>query len=572
MSVEVFHPLYEAFRGEWTMMRDLHAGERVVKEKGALYLPPTPSMILDGCDKGEHTVGAKVYDGYKKRAPFPDYVKEGVETLVGMLHFKPATIELPASMEPMLTKATLTGESLFDLLRRINTEQLLTGRVGLLADLPKATTPGPAAPPTMAAAGTDTQDADPATAPPSSLTDPNFGLVPAPDVALPFISSYAAESVINWDDADEQEGFRALNLVVLNESGFIRTSDFTWRMFKKYRVLQLGDIGKEDSNEAAVYKMGVFNDTSSSTLAYSPESMMTPMWRGATLEQIPFVIINTKDLIAIPEQPPLLGLGQLVLTIYRSEADYRQNLFMQGQDTLVVVGGTRAPEGTPGTDDDALRTGAGSRIDVDMGGDAKYVGVNSQGLAEQRQALAADHQRASARSGHLMQTGKANSQESGEALKTRLAAQTASLTQIAVTGAKGLETLLKIVAEWVGANPDEVKVTPNMEFGDLQITSQDLGFLMTAKLQGFPLSRESLHMVAVEKRLTTFTYDEEMEKINAENMDLPPPPGSAGAPHVLPLDPNLPPNPDDPNAAKPGNTPPGNKPPAKPPAKAPAKK
>lgn len=489
MGLESTHPLYDAFAPDWVMQRDLVAGESVVKSKRETYLPPTPSMILDGFGKGLQQVGEQVYEGYLKRAQFPDYVSDGVEVLTGMLHHKPATIEVPKQMEPMLESCTLSGESMQDLLRRINTEQLTTGRIGLLADLP--TTPNA-----------------------STVGQPTK----SPTEILPYIVTYAAESIKNWDEADTSKGFSALNLVILDESCYVRDAEFTWKLQKRFRVLQFGDLNKSEAEGTAVYKTATF--TEANGLTYNEADLQPPQWLGKSLDEIPFVFINTKDLVSSPDKPPLLGLGKLVLAIYRGEADYRQGLFMTGQDTLVIIGGTSKPDAAAG-DDGAVRTGAGSRIDVDVEGDAKYIGVDSNGLSEQRECLENDHKRAATKSGQLLPSGKANSQESGEALKTRVAAQTASLTQIALTGAKGLETLLKSIAVWIGADPEKVKVTPNMEFGELAIAPADIKGLMEARLTGAPLSKKSIHGLLVEKRLTTMTFDEEMAQIMEEDADMP---------------------------------------------------
>lgn len=496
MSLETTHPHYDAMKEDWTTMRDLNAGERAVKAKRETYLPPTPSMVLDGFGKSttnkSRSVGDQTYDGYIVRALFSDFVNEGVEILVGMLHHKEAEIKLPAAMEPLRTSATLTGESLLDVLRRINTEQLITGRVGLLADLPIA----PAANP-LAKAGDS----------------------PAAAV-LPYIATYIAESITNWDEGTDVEGYSALNLVVLNESGLKREADFSWKDFKRFRVLQLGDLTANEQNGTAQYMMGVFDNIGDATLQYTMDMMKAPVYKGAALEEVPFVFINTKDLLSCPDKAPLMGLGRLVLAIYRGDADYRQALFMTGQDTLVVIGGTRNPDGVAG-EDDAIRTGAGSRIDVDVNGDAKYIGVQSTGLSELRESLQSDKRAAATRSGQLLPSGKANSQESGEALKTRISAQTASLVQIAQAGAKGLETLLKCMARWIGANEDEVEVKPNMEFGELELNATDIAGLMAARLTGAPLSKKSIHQLMVQKRLTSMTYEDEMEQIAEEDAEMP---------------------------------------------------
>jgi hypothetical protein len=481
MSLESTHPQYDVFNVDWTTMRDLFRGERAVKAKETEYLPATPGMVLDGFNgkpNEKNSVGYKIYKNYLMRAVFPEYVADAVEVLVGMMHHKEANIELPEGMEPLREKATLHGESLQMLLRRINTEQLLTGRIGLLADMPEN---------------------------------------PDPKAPMPYIASYVAESIINWDEADDMVGFSSLNLVVLNESGFTRQDDFSWKTFKRFRVLLLGDI---KTNEATgSYTQGVFDDKGvDSKLNFDATLMKAPMFRGKTLDEVPFVFINTRDLIATPDESPLLGLGRLVLAIYRGEADYRQGLFMTGQDTLVVIGGTNDKDPTTG-EEKPTRVGAGSKITVEMGGDAKYIGVNSQGLPEQRQALEADRKRAETKSGQLINAK--STQESGEALGTRLEAQTASLNQIARTGALGLQSILRKIAVWMGQDPEKVKVTPNLEFGDVQLQIADIDKLMDARTKGAPISKLSIHNLMRDRRMTTMTFEAEMEQIKEEDAEMP---------------------------------------------------
>lgn len=501
------HPNYDEFIIDWMTMRDLYRGERVIKSKGELYLPATAGMHIDGM-KTKEQAGSKAYEAYKTRALFHDYVKEGVEALIGMMHQKPPTFELPDQMKSLIDKATLGGESLSALLRRINVEQLLTGRIGLLADLPSITT----------------------TATTGQMINNSIG--------LPYIASYIAESIINWDEARNQEGYNGLNLVVLDESGFERNSSFTWRTLRKYRVLQLGDILVEDEPGTADYRAGVFtNSAGASNIQYSQEAMITPTLRGVSLKSIPFVFINTKDIISIPDDPPLLGLGKLTLAIYRGDADYRQNLFMQGQDTLVITGGVKKSDGT--NEDDALRTGAGSMIEIDMGGDAKYIGVEGKGLTEQRESLDNDKKDAASKAGRLVEAGK-NDAASGEALKTRITAMTATLNQMALAGALGLENLLKSIGTWMGlaqASVDGIKVIPNLEFADFALGAADIVQLMTARSLGAPLSRESIHAILVDRGMTQMSYEDEMDLIEEENAQLPPSAGTAGGPPLRP-DPN----------------------------------
>jgi hypothetical protein len=504
MALNSTHPTYDASLEDWQVMRDSYGGERVVKARGTKYLPATAAHILDGQGKNNpEAKGEKDYQAYKLRAVFPDYVREAVEYYVGMLHQKPAQIELPASMEPLRDKATNAGESLQLLLRRVNVEQLLTGRLGLMLDMP---------------------------------------LIPDPAAPMPYIAVYVAETAINWDDSNDGQGVNNLELVVLNESGPVRRDDMTWTDVERYRVLKLeekaekpdqeepvsSDVANEGLTRAdrdsvvtvkpkgRIFKQGVF---ATKGAQYNDDMLVPPVFRGKALEQIPFVFVNSKDIISTPDLPPLLGLAKICMTIYRGEADYRHTLYMQGQDTLVTIGGIIDPDTGAtemGTTNDGVRVGAGARLDLNIGGDAKYIGVGSEGLSEQRSALESDRKQAETKAGQMI-SPSAGKQESGDALTTRLSAQTASLNQMAKSGAAALENLLRIAAEWMGANPDEVKVIPNLEFVDKNLPSKDIVDWMSARTMGAPISLATIHDNIAARGLTKLTLEEELDKIAEED-------------------------------------------------------
>lgn len=455
------HPEFTDSKPDWVLMRDAYTGERKVKGKGTVYLPATASQVLDGQETSANSVGGKAYDAYRTRARFPNYTREAVQMAIGMMHSQPPEITLPKAMEGIRSNK---GEDLPTLLRRINVEQLITGRLGLMADMP---------------------------------TDP----IPGND--LPYLVTYITERVINWDDGTV-EGLvpQVLNLVILNESEYERQADFSWKSVDKYRILVIGDAIRNESK--GIYKQGILTEND---IVHLPD-LKAPSWKGRTLEQIPFAIINSADVTSTTDEPALLDLGRLCMTIYRGDADYRQNLFMQGQDTLVTIGGNFE-------DDETVRTGAGSRIDLPIGGDAKYAGVTSQGLKEQREALTNLEARASSMGAQTLDT-TSRERESGDSLRIRIAARTADMGQIADTGAKGLEIVLKAAAEWIGENPNEVSVKPNKEFGEMPLTGQSMVEMATARNAGWPISARSLHDLSFKRRITTRTFEEEEAEAKAE--------------------------------------------------------
>ena len=455
------HPYYSTSYPDWTLMRDAYKGERQVKARGLVYLPLTAAHIADGALASIQSVGYQNYAAYKQRARFPNFTREAVQMAIGMMHSQPAEITLPKDMEKIKSRK---GESLQVLLRRINTEQLITGRIGIMADMP-----------TNPAIGDD----------------------------IPYLATYTAERIINWDDGKvEQLVPQKLNLVVLDESENERSSDFSWQKKDKYRVLVLGDPLNND--EIGVYRQGVFEAE-----LYNALELGTPTWRGRTLEEIPFVVINSCDVTPEVDDPPLLDLGNACMAIYRGEADYRQNLFMQGQDTFVTIGGNFQ-------EDDQVRVGAGARLDLPLSADAKYVGVTSSGLQEQREALARLEARASSMGAQTLDS-TSRERESGDSLRIRVAARTADLNQIADAGAEGLEQMLKICARWMGENPDEVSVKPNKEFGEMPLTGQTMVEIATARNLGWPISARSMHDLSRKRRMTTKTFEEELAEAEKEN-------------------------------------------------------
>jgi hypothetical protein len=460
-DLKATHPDFTYSHPDWVKMRDSYKGERQVKSKGTLYLPMTDAQIQDGGMTSTTSVGFYSYNGYKQRARFPNFVREAVQTAIGMMHSQPPEIKLPKAMENIVSRQ---GEPLPVLLRRINTEQLLTGRIGILADLPSAATRN----------------------------------------QMPYLATYVAERITNWDDGRvEQLVPQRLNFVILNESEYERQdAGFTWETEEKHRVLSLGP---HDQNvPEGIYSQGVFEDE-----MFNPSMMKAPSWMGRTSDEIQFTIINSCDISADTDDPPLLDLAEMCMAIYRGEADYRQNLYMQGQDTLVIMGGAF-------DETDEIRVGAGSRLVLPQGADAKYIGVESSGLEEQRSAL----ERLEARAGTMgAQTLDSTSREreSGDSLRIRVAARTADLNQIADTGAEGLQEALRKVARWVGENPDDVQVTPNKDFGEMPLTGQSMVEIATARNLGWPISARSMHDLAYRRRMTRMTFDEEIAQAKKED-------------------------------------------------------
>ena len=465
MPGKTVHPFYSAMLPKWVLGRKSYAGSEAIKAAGTTYLPATAGQIVNGYPN-LGSLGSAEYEAYKLRAVYPDIYRTAVEAAIGVMHREPATIELPSALEPMREDATCLGESLQMVLRNINTEQLITGRLGILADIKMQS-----------------------------------------NVVKPIIVQYSEVAIINWDDTSSALDSADVKLVVLDETNYeMDQSTLEWELVEKYRYLVLLN-SEYKIDDTGVYSSVVLDDSDSPV--FTDSKTIQPNIMGTTLDEIPFAFVNSKDISPTPDRPPLDGLADLCITIYRAEADYRQSLFMQGQDTLVRIGAQAGDDGEP------VRTGAGARIDVPINGDAKYIGVSSSGLSEQRESLQNDYGRAIQKSGQLIDT-TSRAKESGDALRIRVAAQTATLPQIAQAGAAGLEKVLKSLAVWYGANPDEVKVTPNLNFNAAELNAKTILELAQAKGLGAPIAWSSIHQFMKEQGFTALEYDKEKAEIEGE--------------------------------------------------------
>lgn len=455
------HPSYSQYAKDWIFCRDFYKGEEHVKLQAEKYLPRTMAQIFDWNTTSKEipspdTIGKLSYSRYVQRAGFFDGVRIAVEGYLGMLHRKPPQVTLPEKCAYLTDKFSATGDNLLTTLRLVNEEQLVTGRCGLLVDV----------------AGNGD----------------------------PYVAFYNADTIVDWHvetTADEKGQTR---FVVLDESGY-RVNGLTRTYVSEYRHLVLHN---------GVYKFGVSN--SAEPGAIPVEQLVTFSYKGQTLNQIPFTFINIKDNSVDVDKPPLLPVASKCATIYRTEADYRQTLHQQGQDTLVVK--SLASSQVPGAGAPSVRVGTGAMIEVEFQGDAKYIGASSTGLPEQRLAITNDKMEAMQLAGQLAQTNN-NKEESGASLSTRLGTQTSILQQIANTGAQGLAKCCRIIAGLLGANEQDVNIVPNNEFIFVTFLGQDLLTIVQAIKEGAPLSAKSIHRLCQQRGLTVMSFEDEQTEMSA---------------------------------------------------------
>jgi hypothetical protein len=119
----------------------------------------------------------------------------------------------------------------------------------------------------------------------------------------------------------------------------------------------------------------------------------------------------------------------------------------------------------------------------DVDAKADYLEFSGPGIEAQEKEKTNTQERAIMFGAQLFSDNRRTA-ESGEALRLRLGNQTSTLKMVSVSSAAGLERTLKDAAVWAGANPDEVKVEPNLEFVDPEMTPQDIVAMVGAWQSG----------------------------------------------------------------------------------------
>lgn len=415
------HPDLAEKLPEYQEVRDCRKGATAVKDRGEEYLPKPTGF------KAQKDDGVAMYRAYIKRAQFPDLLSPTIGGMVGIVHRREAQIEGMDEGTPMAVlweRATPDGLPLETLHRRITEELLTVGRCELLPDAP-----------------IDGGEA-------------------------PYIALYSAESMINW--SEDRDFF------VFEEEYRIRNG-YEWTSDKRYRVLTL---------EEGKYVVRVVDKDGSPVDPKFAEGVFPSKSGGGNLEEIPVVVIGSRDLGLEPDEIPLLGVARSALAIYRLDADYRHQLFMTGQETL-VFSGMRA-------EDIPNYVGAGVAVALEAPeAQASYVGPKGVGISAHKTAIDDERENAAAAGARVFDTQKRGA-ESGDALRIRSRASTATLVSVALASAAGLEKALRHCAVMMGQDPEQIVVTPNLDFVDSKLTPAEAKALVDVWMTG-AISYETLY-------------------------------------------------------------------------------
>jgi len=412
-TVNKTHKDYDEMLSRWQACEDASDGQYEIHKAGEKYLPRLKDQSNDD------------YNAYKSRALFYNATWRTIAGLQGMLFRKPPTVDVSASLEPLLEDVTMSGESLNDFVFSITEDALELGRVGILVDYPQ---------------------------------NDYTGLTQADVAALnlrPCLKDYDAFEIINWRE-ERINNRTVLSLVVLTEDFEIRKNEFEYDCETRYRVLDLFE-GK--------YRQRVFrvNDRDEDELI----SESFPLMNNNTMDHIPFIFIGVDSLRPDIETPPLIDLVDANLSHYRVNADYEHGCHFTGLPTPVVSGYSKQD------DSEKLYIGSTSAwVFPDPDASASYLEFSGQGLSALENNLRQKEQMMAILGARMLSADKKGVEAADTAAIYR-SGENSVLSAMAQNISNGITWCLNVMDMWAGGD-GVVSFELNRDFIGHQLSGQDL--------------------------------------------------------------------------------------------------
>ena len=466
---------YDFFKKKWTRCRDVYEGSDRIKQKSDTYLPKS-RWHRNGGKEGEQD-----YNDYKERAVFYSYMRDAVETVLGVLKKGEPSIQLPKSIAFMEQSATIYHDGLTALKAKLDKLILITGCAGLQLEVNGN--------------------------PDSTADSPDF-----------YINIWQPESIKDKVfEIDPETGESFARMVLLDESDYEFNKETKQRDYVyKWRVL-----GLDSRNEyyTALMKPEQYADFD---LDNPPEAAdrnnpemgeaVYPAYRETRMKRIPFTFVNATDLSGGHyEDPPLYDLVDLVLALYRGDADYRQTLHFTASDFYKHTG-CKDPARQK-----KLYIGAGSIIN--LGEDEDLSVVSSTGGGANLQKNSQDHLHALCQQ-RIMTMLDVGANQSGAALEIVQNSKSARIEPINQNTGNAIAEQLRYAAEWTGIDREktykEVTFKPAKIEDTTLVIQQLLSLWDSMSTKGYPLTKEDFHTLQRKANMTQNDFDQNEKQLEIE--------------------------------------------------------
>lgn len=430
---------------KWQLVADCYAGEKMVKDRGELYLP-NPSPANEPIE-----VKTKRYDDYKKRAVFYNTTRKTAKALAGMAFAKYPRFDLPSALDGIQNDVDGAGTDLTQHARRALTMLLLKGRGGLLADFP------------ISQGGT-------------KATTKHL---------KPVIKLYEPEQIINWRTI-AINGHKKLSLVVIKESYTKSDDGFKAEYGEQLLVLRLTD---------GVATSQLYRNSGTGFVPHTEESPILDHTQKP-FDTIPFSFIGADDNDESIDDAPLYDLAMLNLAHYRDSADYQEGNFIAGQPTLFITGVTNEWYR------DVLQPNGGVHLGSRVG---QILGVGATAQLLQASTNNANFEAMKHKEAQMVAIGAKLIEMGGNKTATQANAEIAEQTSILATICNNLSDAYSLAMNFLGRfiGADGVAtITFNTNFATNKMTAQERAQLI-AEWQAGAITWSEMRAKLVEDEIAT---------------------------------------------------------------------
>ena len=418
------HNQFDQFIWTWRMVRDANDGESVIKQADTVYLPMPEAMAEtnDPTYKQEQSMGSSVYLANKPA------IGDGLNP----------NYHANAAYRAYKTRATFPGI----------VNHTVRGLLGLaLRNLPTIEMPEQMQ---------------------YLMDDAGYGyglidfyyyaieeviqtgrFIPLIDVnadgKLRFVP-YSAESMVNWK-SDENDLTEALFIEDPDDDEFVDNGDEDVEIYLHAKVVN------------GEYQIWRYEDGEHVGTAI-------PSYMGKPMDKIPAIVIGSTDISPDVDEIPLESIAKAAVQIYQLDADLRQAEYMTCNPTLVITG----------VDEESAPSVMGSTVAIllpEYTSKAYYTNTDTSALTLVRQHIQDLHEFAMQQGASLL-GGDKDVAESGEALRLRQEAASATLTSIVHNIGRAFDKSLKMIAEWMGLDPESVEFEPSKEFTSYSLTPNQM--------------------------------------------------------------------------------------------------
>ena len=469
-SIDAKHPEYERQEKRWRTVRDSIAGEDAVKARGEEYLPEPPAIAGLGVEWSttSRSTRRSAYDWYMTFAEFPEIVSLAIDGYQGIIHSKDPQVILPTALEHLIESATPTGESLQTLWTRITRGILEMGRVCI-------------------------------------LIDPRDGVDGELSLAM-----YEAPALTNWRELNPAEGGGIVHAAMFETQASHKDA---FEVETVETILELLLLSEEEGGQPAYWSRRwrkVAGQGSTDTPQWVPGPWSRVTVRGQTLDEIPLTVINAQWNGTRYGMIPAYPLSKRAMAIYRKTADYNRSIYTKS-DPQIWIRGVLDKSEIPTT-----IGGSGIWSFKSENAHAEYLDIDGQGIPLQREAIDHEYERFYQEGGKLMDSGQAGRGESGSMMRRRHNINTVTLKSMTVHAGRTLEGVLRRAAELVGADPDEVRFAPDLDFAEPTLEPKDVLTLVETHNRGGPVAHETIHAFMHRGGLTELSFEEESALADAQ--------------------------------------------------------